>query len=377
MVSTVPVSPKIIPASKPLRVGFLTRYAENGASSRVRAMQFAPLLAQQGLRIEMLPLLGTAYLVRQYQGKRNLLQVLTGYLGRLGNYFRLWRCDVLWLEKELFPFVPYPVEAAFLLGRKFVLDFDDAIFHNYDLSRSPSVVHLLGDKIDRLMRRANIVTAGNAYLAKRALRAGAARVEQLPSAIDLERYPRPDLAWRATQCASSRVQRIVWIGSPATAHYLELIKIPIERLAARRSLEFHVIGAPAPDWSGVRCLAIEWSAQTEVAALSHCDIGVMPLADTPWEQGKCSFKLIQYMACGLPVVASPVGMNLDVVRPDANGLLAVDDAQWESALERLLDDPALRLRMAEQGRRDVEERYNIQVIAPKMAALLREAAEQR
>lgn len=338
-------------------------------------MQFVPLLMQQGMQIKMLPLLGPAYLTRQYQGKRNPLQVLTGYLSRLISYFQLWRCDVLWVEKELFPFIPYPVEAAFLLGRKFVLDFDDAIFHNYDLARSPLVVGLLADKIDRLMRRANVVTAGNAYLAKRAERAGAARVEQLPSAIDLTRYPRPDFARRAAERSAWPTQRIVWIGSPATAHYLELIRIPLQRLSARRPLELHVIGAPAPDWSGVRSLSIPWTAQTEVADLSQCDIGVMPLADTPWEQGKCSFKLIQYMACGLPVVASPVGMNVDVVKAGSNGLLAADDAAWEAALERLLDDPAMRMDMAEQGRRDVEAHYNIQVIAPRLAALLREAAD--
>ena len=97
----------------------------------------------------------------------------------------------------------------------------------------------------------------------------------------------------------------------------------------------------------------------------------MPLEDAPFERGKCGYKLIQYMACGLPVVASPVGVNCQIVEHGVNGFLAESPAQWEQAMKTLLANPALRQRMGQAGRKKVEQQYCIQVTGPKMAALLK------
>jgi hypothetical protein len=120
---------------------------------------------------------------------------------------------------------------------------------------------------------------------------------------------------------------------------------------------------------------LPWAEDTEVTLIQSMDIGVMPLPDTPWTRGKCGYKLIQYMACGLPVVASPVGVNRDIVEHGVNGFLAESDDEWRAAVDALLNDADLRRRMGAAGRKKVEEQYSLQVWGPRVAQMLRSVAE--
>ena len=138
-------------------------------------------------------------------------------------------------------------------------------------------------------------------------------------------------------------------------------------------MQFRAIGIDASSL-GLSMASEVWSEQTEVESIKKLDIGVMPLRDGPFERGKCGYKLIQYMACGLPVVASPVGVNTTLVEHGVNGFLATSLGEWESALRTLATDPALRHRMGQAGRVKVERDYSLQVAAPKLAGWLVEAA---
>ena len=120
-------------------------------------------------------------------------------------------------------------------------------------------------------------------------------------------------------------------------------------------------------------MSIPWSVDSEADDIAACDIGIMPLVDSPWERGKCGYKLIQYMACGLPVIASPVGANVEIVSEGSDGMLAANDEQWQSALLALAENAVLRREMGVRGRAKVEALYSVQAIAPRMARLLREA----
>lgn len=356
-----------------MKVAFFTRYADLGASSRVRATQFAQALAAMGIESSFWPLLADRYLEQRYVGRGAAREVAAGYASRWRQIRVAKSADLLWIEKELLPYLPYSIEARLLRGRRFVLDFDDAIFHNYDQSGSAVVRRLLGRKIDRLMAGATIVTVGNDYLAARARAAGCRRVERLPSAIDLERYPAaPAQPW--TEHAAAAPLRVVWIGSPSTVGYLALIRVPLQRLATKRAVQLHVIGAAPPRWDGVQTVGLPWKLESEASNIGTADVGIMPLRDSPWERGKCGYKLIQYMACGLPVIASPVGVNTEIVSEGVDGLLAQSESQWEDALLRLADDPALRRQMGRCGRAKVEAQYSVQAVAPRLAQLLREAA---
>ena len=138
-----------------------------------------------------------------------------------------------------------------------------------------------------------------------------------------------------------------------------------------------IVGA-RPDAAREGAFVFEpWSEATEVPLIQTFDIGIMPLTDTPWARGKCGYKLIQYMACGLPVIASPVGVNADIVEHGVNGFLADTEEEWAQAISTLLNDRELRRRMGAAGRKKVEAEYSLQVWGPKVAAMIRDVVEGR
>lgn len=355
-----------------VRVLALPRYGVLGASSRMRLYQYLPVLEQAGFQVEVQPLFDDAALsVRYLNGRYGFLAALYCFASRVLRLMRAKRFDLIWIEKEALPWWPKWFELTLLQRIPYVLDFDDAVFHNYDQHRIGLVRHLYGQRLDGLMARAALVIGGNHYLASRAKRAAAPRVEVLPTVIDLERYSGRRIAKQETD----GLPRIIWIGSPSTAPYLELLREPLESLSLRLPFVLRVIGADV-DLPGVKVECVQWTQATEVASISDGTVGVMPLLNSAWERGKCGYKLIQYMACGLPVVASPVGVNNEIVEDGANGFLADTAEDWATALERLLTDAELCSRMGRVGRQCVESRYCLQVTGPRMAELLKHASKR-
>jgi glycosyltransferase involved in cell wall biosynthesis len=294
-----------------------------------------------------------------------------GYFGqRFMQLLHRREHDLAWIEGELFPYLPYWVEATLARSFKsYVVDYDDALFHKYDQSANPLVRRLLGRKIDRIMRGAACVIAGNRYLAARARQAGAARIEVIPTVVDEQRYT-------AINTADGQPPVIGWIGSPATEHYMLDMRPALEQVCAGNHARLLLVGArpeTAHLFNGTTPEVVAWSEVTEAAMIARMDIGIMPLLDSPWERGKCGYKIIQYMACGLPVVASPVGVNVNIVHHGENGFLATDEAAWRDALERLIASPSLRERMGAAGRARVEAEYSLGAQVPRLANILRRA----
>src|SRR5215213_3714 len=327
----------------------LTRYERLGASSRVRFLQFMPMLERQGFTFDIQPLLDNDYVCSLYGGPSvGVGSLLGAYVRRLRALRRRMRYDVIWLEKEALPWLPTWVEIARLEGVPYVVDYDDAWFHRYE---SHWLSPVLGHKIDAVMRVAHTVVAGNDYLARRARQAGARHVEIVPTAIDLERYrdmPAMPVGDGAT---------VGWIGIPLNAHYLKIIEPALRTVAGNADIKLHIVGASVPPvLVGISAESFPWSETSEIARIAAFDIGIMPLHDTPWERGKCAYKLLQVMAAGKPVIASPVGANAQVVQHGVNGFLATTSEQWTEALHKLAD-PALRQRMGAEARHTVEEQY--------------------
>lgn len=356
-----------------LKVTLFSKYSRMGASSRLRSMQYLPLLAEHGIDVEVCELFPDAYLQARYGGSAFSAKkhVWKYYWRRVVQLLRASPGSVLWIEAELFPYLPYWLES--MLRRSaapFVAEYDDALFHNYDLSPNTLVRRVLGRKIDRVMQHATCVIAGNGYLAARATQAGAPRVELIPTVVDHRRY--------AEVVHGERVQTVIgWVGSPATQKYLLDIRHALAEVCAKHDARLLLVGANAQIVEGLAGIPVElatWSEDTEAATIARMDIGIMPLVDGPWERGKCGYKLIQYMACGLPVVASPVGVNVDIVRQGENGYLATDGATWEDAMQRLVKDSSLRQRMGRAGREQVEREYSVVAQAPRLAAVLHSLA---
>jgi glycosyltransferase involved in cell wall biosynthesis len=357
--------------SRQLRVLALTRYSREGASSRMRTFQYREPLAALGIDFDIQPLFGEDYLQSFYGGGSRLWFALKSLGRRLRALRKARAYDAVWIEKEALPWLPAFVELSLLPRRvPLIADYDDAVFHRYDQNRRALVRRLLGRKLDKVMRRADLVVAGNDYLAARARQVGAPRVEVVPTVVDLDRYP---LAPRTR----SGPLTIGWIGTPSTMEYFDPLKPLLRELSRELPMRVVAIGARPDQMSGEPFEAVAWSEEGEVDALRALDIGVMPLPDTPWERGKCGYKLIQYMAVGLPVVASPVGVNSRLVREGANGYLAADEEGWKQALRALAADPERRLAFGEAGRGLVEEQYTLQVQAPRLARLIRETVQAR
>jgi glycosyltransferase involved in cell wall biosynthesis len=355
------------------RVLVLTRYDRLGASSRVRFLQFLPALRERGIDFDVQPLLSDGYVRALYGGpKAPITEIVGSYVRRLKALAGRRRYDLVWLEKEALPWVPAWIEAGLLTGVPYIVDLDDAWFYRYENHARAPVRALLGGKIDAVMRGARTVVAGNDYLAERARRAGARDIEIIPTAIDMKRYPPPPLA------ADGGTPVIVgWIGTPLNAHYLNRIASALRRVAGVTPIKLHIVGANAPaELAGIPVESFPWSEATEVERICAFDIGIMPLENSPWERGKCAYKLLQAMAAAKPVVASNVGANCRVVRHGINGFLAESSEDWVQHLGRLSADPTLRFRMGLEAFRTVNESYSVAAVLPRLASVLERASER-
>ena len=356
-----------------MRVAALTRYGRRGASSRLRFLQYLPALAAEGITTEVLPFFDDGYLQALYAGKATRMDVAAAFGRRLSRLLRGVNADLLWIEKEVLPWVPWFMERSLLpRGVPVVTDYDDAVFHQYDLNSSAAVRGLLGQKIDRVMAASALVVAGNAYLAARARAAGAARVEIVPTVVDTARYS------GAAPATRGEVLRIGWIGTPSTfREYVSPMMPMLEDVAASSGARIRLVGAGPSSPRTERVEVLPWSEADEAAHIRSLDIGIMPLTDSPWSRGKCGYKLIQYMASGLPVVASPVGVNAEIVAHDVTGFLATTEDEWRRALHGLLADAGLRAAMGAAGQARAMQDYSLNVWAPRLGRLLHEAGGLR
>ena len=279
--------------------------------------------------------------------------------------------DLLFVYREAFPIGPPMLER--LLARPgcppMVYDFDDAVFLP-NTSEANRVISFLKypHKVDTIVEKSATVIAGNDYLAGYARRHNAS-VTVIPTCVDTDQF-----VPRSPESANGDDRRLVfgWIGSQTTASYLEALGPVLVRVNRARPFELRVAGAGRDlRFGDLRVANVTWSLDEEVALFNTCHVGVYPLTEDEWTRGKCGFKAIQFMACGVPVVASAVGVNREIIADGVNGFLASSEDEWVEKLTRLADDPALRRRMGEAGRQTIEERYSLRVNAPRMAATLR------
>lgn len=348
-----------------MKILLLSRYGTLGSSSRVRSYQYLPYLRAKGIQVAVTPLLGDDYIKDLYAGRhRDWGVIIRAYIRRLGYLLKSNRFDLLWVEYEVLPWLPAWGETILAhLGIPYVVDYDDAVFHRYNMHPRHMVRTLLGDKIDAVMRRAALVIVGNDYLGDYAYKVGAWRVEHIPSVVDLDRY-------NSTIKPESPVFTIGWIGSPATAKYLDIVHPALAEVCKNGSGRLVLVGSGQFELDGVPTEIHPWSEETEVAEIQNFDVGIMPMPDEAWARGKCGYKLIQYMACARPVVASPVGVAQTIIEDSRNGFLATTTEHWVRAFGLLRDNQRLREKMGKSGRIKVERQYSLQVTAPLMASLL-------
>ncbi|MCC7418347.1 MAG: glycosyltransferase family 4 protein [Acidobacteria bacterium] len=365
-----------------LRMLALSPVPEEGAGCRFRIAQYMPSLAAAGIEVTLSPFYTTEFFRLVYQKGRSLRKAalfLERAFERVRTLAERGRYDAIFIYREAFPIGPALIEAALARAPRtaVVYDFDDAIYlpNTSEANRAIAVLKWPG-KVRSIVQRSHAVIAGNGYLAAYA-RAFNPHVAIIPTVVDTDLFVPRAGAVAAAGAPEPSPPLVGWIGTPTTARYLAAIGPALQELARTHPFVLRICGAGADvDVPGVRVENVRWTLENEVALFNTCDIGVYPLPDDEWARGKCGFKAIQFMACGVPVVASPVGVNRDIIQDGVSGLLAPAAADWTTQLGRLIADPQARRAIGRAGRRAIEARYSLRGTAPRLVEVVVEAVER-
>lgn len=333
-----------------MKILWLVTNPRQNPSTRFRSLQYVEPLGRLGHQITVRSLLSPW----AYGGPawRKAWDLVWGTLGRIWDIATARRYDAVIVLREVFPVGPSWMETWLCRTHpKVVFDFDDAVYARFEQARNPLDRLRDFDKTRKLILGSCRTVAGSRVLADHA-RHYSRRVTLIPTVVDTDNY-----AVRNNQ--DHRPLIVGWMGTRNNLLHLRLVEPVLAELQRAHAFRFWVVSNQAFESPVLRVENYPWTENRERDYLQAFDVGIMPLADDPFSQGKCAFKLIQYMANGVPSICSPVGENTRVIQDGVNGFLAETPEAWRQALTRLLTEPDLRLRFGSAARKLVEERYSL------------------
>ena len=341
------------------RILFLVPYPLGIApSQRFRFEQYFDSLTEAGFEFDVKTFLDERAMIYLYESGnffRKVLKVKLGLLKRMLQLFTLWKYDFVFIHREAAAVGPPIFEwlIAKVFRKKIIFDFDDAIWLK-NTSSTNSV-------ITWFKRYANAsdtckwawkVSCGNDYLANHASKFNQ-NVAVNPTTIDTENHHN-----RVKQFTDNKIT-IGWTGTHSTIKYLEAIVPIIRKLEREYDFNFLVIADWQPDFELKSLQFLPWNKETEIDDLLKMDVGVMPLEDDKWANGKCGFKALQYMALGIPAIVSPVGVNAKIVDHTTNGWICKTDKEWEHTLREILEKHIELKTFSAAARTKIEEHYSV------------------
>lgn len=327
-----------------MKIKFLTIGNKNYPSSRYRGYDFVKELNKRGLKSKISPI----------GDKKYFLNLCFEFL-TLFNFKK----RIIYLQKVDHPIIRFLLRLHRLKGNKVIFDFDDAIFI------------LEPQKTKSIIKISDVVIVGNNYLSNYTKKYNK-NVFVIPTSIDLEKIG----SLRKDYSKNNKKIVIGWIGSKWTLKYLEEIKKSLEKLSKKYPFELRIIGPKncedeLPKFKNITIKIIPWKFETEWKELLKVDIGIMPLPDNDWAKGKCALKLLQYMALGIPAIGSNVGANKEAIKNGKTGFLVSNEKEWEVALEKLIKDKKLRMKLGKAGRKTVEKNYSLEKNVSKLSKIIK------
>jgi len=342
----------------------LTKYSYEGPSSRYRFYNYKERFVEDNINMIIKPLFGKNYFNAKNKRTKFLVAAIS-YAKRLWLVLQVLffpkKYDLVLLEYELFPYLPAWIEYLFMKrGVKYIVDYDDAIFHKYDKHPNILIKRVLGDKIAKVMGYAKTIIVCNPYLEAYASKYNK-RIVTIPTVVLLDKYTETMKNHKARENNSFIIG---WIGSWTTGVYVLNILFAMKKFVQKYDdVRFHLVGfnedlLSQQEKEEAHIDVIKWCEEQEIDEILDFDIGMMPLPNDEWSRGKCGFKLLQYMSCKKPVIASAVGVNCILVQDEVNGFLIKNNNAWFEAFEKLYLNEELRTKMATANLKKVQDEYN-------------------
>ena len=351
------------------KIHFWVPYPQRSApSQRFRVEQYLPYLSRNSFSYTVLSFLDAntwnVLYKKGYRAKKFSGMVI-GFLRRIGHLFQSVSADYIFILREASPAGPPVFEwlLAKIFRKKIIYDFDDAIWiPGGEKASWPKRFFKAAWKVKYIIRWSYKVACGNEFLCSYA-RNFNQNVFLLPTVFDMEKS-------KNTRRAENDQKRIVvgWTGSHTTLHNLEEVEQTIGELKKEIDFDFLIISNKPPEWN-FDFMYKQWELETEQEDLLKMHIGIMPLKQGPWFEGKCGFKLIQYHACRIPAIASPVGVNGLITLHNRTGFIAGNKEEWKACLKKLISDASLRSAMGKAGRDHVEKNYSLHSLFPRFVSL--------
>jgi len=341
--------------SKSKKIIFFTRYNNMSASVRYRYLQYFNILNKNNFTTELSYLFDNSFFNNKIiLNKINIITILFSYIKRFFKLILIKNDTVVVVHLELFPYFPSIGERILNFKNiKIVIDLDDAIFHQYTGLNNYFLRILLKNKFKNIFNLKNsMITSGNEYNQKKALELNPKlKTKIFPTVVKVNNI-------NQQKFVKKNKFTIVWIGSPSTSVYLKKILAPLAILNSEYNINIRLIGAGHIDLPGVQFESYRWNEETEIKLISECHVGIMPLNNDDWSKGKCGFKLLQYMSCKLPCVASPVGVNSDIIENNVNGFLVNSDNEWIKSILELKNNHSLYKKFYELSFIKLNEYYS-------------------
>jgi len=341
-----------------MKIFFFTAGPEILASSRTRAYQYLPYLKQAGIGFRVVNFNSRDECrAMMTKTERTLIKKL---FDKIYSFFQVLKLlffaknyDIVFIQKVLLP--GFVLDLLFFLNNHIVFDFDDALFVNAKFIK----------RFTHTVRKSKCVILENDFNRDFVQRYNK-NILTITGPIDTKRY----FLYKKNE--DNGHVTIGWIGSQDSAHYVKpLLEVFRNLSKICKNLKIEIIGAGEINVEGLNLITKDWQLEAEIQDLHKFDIGVMPLPDDEWSKGKGGYKLLQYMSVGIPCVASPVGVNQEIVRDGVNGYLASGYKEWEERLLELIKSPELRAKMGLAGRDIAVKEYSLEVNAGRLIAMLR------